>query len=257
MKIKHSIALLLSVIIFSCSDDIKILEDKIQLQAEKNNTEMSKVDIKKAALYLNAWSKEDFYQEAIDEFLSQDLVSPPLKGSILFTGSSSIRFWKTLKEDMEPMQVINRGFGGAHIAHVNHHFDDVVTDYQPKAIVLFCGTNDIAALKGPKQTIDDFKSFLSKVRANLPGIPVFVIGIKPSVAREYLKAEEMEYNSTISEMSEKDELLFFVDVWEEMLTAEGKPNPSLFVEDGLHINAEGYKIWTRLVRANLINYFNL
>jgi lysophospholipase L1-like esterase len=257
MKIKHSIALLLSVIIFSCSDDIKILEDKIQLQAEKNNTEISKVDIKKAALYLNAWSKEDFYQEAIDEFLSQDLVNPPLKGSILFTGSSSIRFWKTLKEDMEPMQVINRGFGGAHIAHVNHHFDDVVTDYQPKAIVLFCGTNDIAALKGPKQTIDDFKSFLSKVRANLPGIPVFVIGIKPSVAREYLKAEEMEYNSTISEMSEKDELLFFVDVWEEMLTAEGKPNPSLFVEDGLHINAEGYKIWTRLVRANLINYFNL
>ena len=77
MKIKHSIALLLSVIIFSCSDDIKILEDKIQLQAEKNNTEMSKVDIKKAALYLNAWSKEDFYQEAIDEFLNQDLVSPP------------------------------------------------------------------------------------------------------------------------------------------------------------------------------------
>ncbi len=95
------------------------------------------------------------------------------------------------------------------------------------------------------------------MRANLPGIPVFVIGIKPSVAREYLKAEEMEYNSTISEMSEKDELLFFVDVWEEMLTAEGKPNPSLFVEDGLHINAEGYKIWTKLVRANLINYFNL
>ena len=127
MKIKHSIALLLSVIIFSCSDDIKILEEKIQLQAEKNNTEMSKVDIKKTALYLNAWSKEDFYQEAIDEFLSQDLVNPPLKGSILFTGSSSIRFWKTLKEDMEPMQVINRGFGGAHIAHVNHHFDDVVT----------------------------------------------------------------------------------------------------------------------------------
>ena len=50
MKIKHSIALLLSVIIFSCSDDIKILEDKIQLQAKKNNTEMSKVDIKKDAL---------------------------------------------------------------------------------------------------------------------------------------------------------------------------------------------------------------
>ena len=257
MKIQHSIILLLSLIIFSCSDDIKILEEKIKLQAEKNDTEISKVDIKKTALYLNAWSKEDFYQEAIDEFLSQDLVNPPPKGSILFTGSSSIRFWNTLQEDMEPMLTINRGFGGAHIAHVIHHFDDVITNYQPKAIVFFCGTNDIAALKGPKQTIDDFKIFISKVRANLPGTPVFVIGIKPSVAREYLKAEEMEYNKTISEISQKDELLFFVDIWEEMLNAEGKPNPSLFVEDGLHINAEGYKIWTKLVRANLVNYFNL
>ena len=143
MKIQHSIILLLSLIIFSCSDDIKILEEKIKLQAEKNNTEISKVDIKKTALYLNAWSKEDFYQEAVDEFLSQDLVNPPPKGGILFTGSSSIRFWNTLQEDMEPMLTINRGFGGAHIAHVIHHFDDVITNYQPKAIVFISGTNDI------------------------------------------------------------------------------------------------------------------
>ena len=84
-----------------------------------------------------------------------------------------------------------------------------------------------------------------------------MIGIKPSVARDYLKEEELTYNNTILEMSQKDKLLTFVDVWEPMLTEEGKPNPDLFVEDGLHMNEKGYVIWTRLVRESLGQYFNL
>ena len=84
-----------------------------------------------------------------------------------------------------------------------------------------------------------------------------MIGIKPSVARDYLREEELNYNNTILEMSQKDKLLTFVDVWEPMLTEDGKPNPDLFVEDGLHMNEKGYVIWTRLVRESLGQYFNL
>ena len=84
-----------------------------------------------------------------------------------------------------------------------------------------------------------------------------MIGIKPSVARDYLKEEELTYNNTILEMSQKDKLLTFIDVWEPMLTEDGKPNPDLFVEDGLHMNEKGYVIWTRLVRESLGQYFNL
>ena len=38
-----------------------------------------------------------------------------------------------------------------------------------------------------------------------------------------------------------------------MLTNEGKPDPTLFVEDGLHINAKGYEVWTELVRPAIEN----
>ena len=241
----------------SCTDDIKTLEERIKYQAEKNNTEISTVDIKKTALYLSSWSKEDFYQEDIDKFVAGDKENFPENIEILFAGSSSIRFWSSLEEDMNPLKVLNRGFGGAHIAHVNFHFNEVIKPYTPQAIVFFCGTNDIAALKTPEETIDDFKIFLTKVRNNLPNTHVFVIGIKPSVARDYLKEEELTYNNTILEMSQKDKLLTFVDVWEPMLTEDGKPNPDLFVEDGLHMNEKGYVIWTRLVRESLGQYFNL
>ena len=140
---------------------------------------------------------------------------------------------------------------------MNYHFEEVIKPYNPEAIVFFCGTNDIAALKTPEETIDDFKIFLDKVRTDLPSTHVFVIGIKPSVAREYLKEEELSYNKSIQDMSRSDDLLTFIDVWDEMLTDDGKPNPDLYVDDGLHMNEKGYVVWTKLVRENLDYYFNL
>ena len=44
---------------------------------------------------------------------------------------------------------------------------------------------------------------------------------------------------------------------EAMLNEDGQPDSSLFVDDNLHINADGYKIWTSIVRKELSNYFDL
>ena len=257
MKILHIIISIISITFISCSDDVKILEKRIEIQAEKNNTDISSFEVTKTALSLLAWGKEDFYQEAIDEFLDEDMSNFPEEINVLFTGSSSIRFWETLEEDMYPLKVLNRGFGGAHIAHVNYHFKDVVERYNPKAIVFFCGTNDITALKTPDETVNDFKVFRQKVKAAMPDVHIFVIGIKPTPARQYLESEEMEYNRLITNMSKKDDLLTFIDIWEAMLTEDGSRVPQLFVDDGLHINAEGYKIWTKLVRSHLKSVFSL
>ena len=257
MNMKRIILGTLLLTVLGCSEDIKILEERIKAQAEKNNTEISVTDIKKTALFLDAWGKKDYYQEDINKFKDQDLINFPEDVEVLFTGSSSIRFWNSLEEDMRPLKVLNRGFGGAHIVHVNYHFEDVVSRYNPQAIVFFCGTNDITALKTAKETVEDFKIFQNKVRTNLPNVPIFVIGIKPTPAREYIEEEELEYNKLIADLAAEDELLSFIDIWDAMLSEEGERIPELFVEDGLHINAKGYEIWTKLVRENLKQRFNL
>ena len=257
MNMKRIILGTLLLTVLGCSEDIKILEERIKAQAERNNTEISITDIKKTALFLDAWGKEDYYQEDINKFKDQDLIDFPEDVEVLFTGSSSIRFWDSLEEDMRPLKVLNRGFGGAHIVHVNYHFEDVVSRYNPQAIVFFCGTNDITALKTAKETVEDFKIFQNKVRTNLPNVPIFVIGIKPTPAREYIEEEELEYNKLIADLAAEDELLSFIDIWDAMLSEEGERIPELFVEDGLHINAKGYEIWTKLVRENLKQRFNL
>ena len=84
------VTLSLSLILFSCSDQIQDYEEKIRNELEANNQTMSVADIKTRAIYLAEWSKPSFYQDAIKSFKENDISNPPLKNSILFIGSSSI-----------------------------------------------------------------------------------------------------------------------------------------------------------------------
>ncbi len=248
------LSFLVLIFVTSCSAESTEIEDRIRVQAEKNNTDLSYDEIKKTAAYLIEWGRPDFYEEQINVFLEADKSIEYNEELILFTGSSSIRFWETLTQDMHPLPVLNRGFGGAHLAHVNHHFDQIVYPYNPKGIVIFCGTNDITALKTPEEVFEDFLTFFKKVQQQLPQTTIFFIGIKPTVARAYLKEEEQAFNQKIAQLSKENKNLIFIDVWDSMLI-DNKPVADLFVEDGLHMNAEGYKIWTSLVKPTLVNAY--
>ena len=244
-------------ILVSCSDDFVELEERVKSQAIKNNIEMSYFKVKKEAIYLHQWSKENTFVDEINDFRKLDKEYFPEKGRILFTGSSSIKFWDSLKKDMKPLQVLNRGFGGAHISHVIYHFDEIIKPYHPKAIVFFCGTNDLTALKTPEETVNDFKKFYSLVRNEFGNIKIYVIGIKPSIDRLYLDEEERIFNNLINLLSNEDPYLEYIDVWNAMLKKDGSRMPELFIEDGLHMNEKGYEIWTKLVRESLEKDFNL
>ena len=44
-----------------------------------------------------------------------------------------------------------------------------------------------------------------------------------------------------------------IDIATPMLGIKGKPHPSIFVQDMLHMNGAGYDIWRDAVRAVLID----
>ena len=106
---KILITLFLSLLFFSCSDQVYEFEEKIREELKATNQTMSEVEIKKNAIYLSEWTEPSFYQGTIDDFKKIDTLKSHPKDSILFIGSSSIVYWKTLKEDMSPHEVINRG----------------------------------------------------------------------------------------------------------------------------------------------------
>jgi lysophospholipase L1-like esterase len=118
-------------------------------------------------------------------------------------------------------------------------------------VVLYAGDNDLAAGRTPQQVFDDYGNFVAKIHAALPKTRIVYIAIKPSKARWKLIAKIREANRLIAEAAAKDPRLVFIDVEKPMLGADGKPRPELFKPDGLHLNAEGYRLWAGMVGPHL------
>lgn len=194
------------------------------------------------------------FEKEIAAFEQEDRENPPPANPILFIGSSSIRMWKTLAEDMAPLPVINRGFGGSHASDAIYYFDRIVLPYRPKAIVFYEGDNDIASGKPPQMVFDDFKTFVDLVRTNLPGTPVFYLPIKPSVSRWGVWNEMSEANQLIKEYTDKQKDLHYLDTASVMLDKNGVVRRDIFLDDNLHMNALGYDLWTGVVKPALVKF---
>jgi lysophospholipase L1-like esterase len=190
------------------------------------------------------------FEESIVAFEQQDRKSPPQPGGILFVGSSSIRLWD-LEGSFPGLGAVNRGFGGSEVADSVHYFDRIVAPHRPRVVVLYAGDNDISKGKTPCQVHEDFLQFVSLVRAANPQAKIVYISIKPSLKRWNLVHRMRAANALIRATCLDEKGLEFVDVEPAMLGPDGQPRPELFVEDGLHLSAAGYREWAQLVGPHL------
>ena len=184
----------------------------------------------------------------IAAFERADRAQPPPAGAVLFIGSSSIRFWKTLATDFPEVHTINRGFGGSEIADSTFFADRIVAPYHPRAIVMYAGDNDVEAGNSPGQVRDDFAAFVRKARAVDPGVPIAFIAIKPSMARKALLPQIREANALVRAYAATQQQVAYLDVFMPMLGKDGQPQAKWFIRDGLHMNRSGYTLWIGIVR---------
>jgi lysophospholipase L1-like esterase len=191
------------------------------------------------------------FEAEILAFEAMDKTNPPPHGAILFTGSSSIRFWTTLAQDFKSHKVINRGFGGSQMSDLVYYADRIVVPYQPVRIVLFAGSNDLDAGKTAEQVFADFKEFVQKVRGALPKVEIDYISITTSPLRWHEVETVKKANGLISSWIVTQDHLTFINVFPATLGEDGRPKPELFRRDGLHMNAQGYAIWTSIIEPYL------
>ena len=191
------------------------------------------------------------FEAEIHAFEIADLSDPPVRGGIIFTGSSSIRLWTTLSDDFAGLPVVNRGFGGSMIPEVTAFLDRIVVPHKPRLVVLYCGGNDINAGRSASQVVHDFDALLARLHDELPTTRLAYISIAPNPARWSQVETVKAVNRAIKERTESDSRLTFIDVFSHMLGPDGRPLPDIFVADGLHMNAKGYAIWTEIVKPYL------
>ena len=195
----------------------------------------------------NAW------ESTIKKFEVQDQYHPPAKNLILFIGSSSFTFWSTLEQDMAPLPVINRGFGGSRMRDMVQYLDRIVLPYHPRAIVLFAGANDIVDDNPDpaRQIFDGYLKFVQRARAALPEVIIYFVAITPTGARWKQWPIAAESNRLFQEYAQTDSNLRYIDFTERLLGPDGKPDRSLYKFDRLHPNQKGYAIWTAAIKPQL------
>jgi lysophospholipase L1-like esterase len=200
-----------------------------------------------------AASHHDFarWEKEIAAYEASDRTNPPPKGGALFTGSSTIRLWKTLAQDFPDHKVINRGFGGSEIVDATHFADRIIFPYEPKQIFLRAGGNDIHGGRLPDQVAADFVNFVFVVHNRLPNAEIVYIAVNPAPARWGENDKYRALNKIIREQAVHMPRVSFVDAYDISLTPDGRGRPELFIADKLHFNAYGYKLLAETVRPYL------
>ena len=192
----------------------------------------------------------DRWEEAIRAFEQSDRANPPPEGGIVFLGSSSFRRWD-LERSFPGKGLINRGFGGSQMADALRYLDRIVLPLKPRILLLYEGDNDLARGKTPETVESEFREMVARVHAALPATKIVFVGIKPSIRRWNLIGSIREANERVRTVTETNDLLVYIDVDAPLLGDDGEPRRDLFVDDGLHLSAKGYAIWTELVGPHL------
>jgi lysophospholipase L1-like esterase len=99
---------------------------------------------------------------------------------------------------------------------------------------------------------DRFKKLYTDIRLVMPDVPVLFVSLKPSPARWQMRDRMIAANKLIKKYLKKKNNAAFVSVWNDMLGADGKPMPDIFVGDNLHMNAKGYAIWQKIIEPYLL-----
>lgn len=175
-------------------------------------------------------------------------VAPP--HPVVFYGSSSFRLWDTLAHDLAPWPLLNRAFGGSTLAACVHFFERLVVPCAPRSIVCYAGDNDLGDGSSPAAVIAAYDALIANIEQHCGNLPFAFLSLKPSLARWPLRDEIIQVNTAIEQRIEQRPRSVFIDVYTPMLGDDGTPRRELFAEDGLHLSAAGYQVWTACIRPH-------
>ncbi len=192
------------------------------------------------------------FQEEVEAIQKKyDTLWDSSKETIVFTGSSSIRYWKDLPKVFPDHQIVNSGFGGSLASDLLAYTSELILNYSPKQVFIYEGDNDISGNKRPNKIINDTKAIIQKIRDHSSQTRIVLIAAKPSIARWHLKRRYKRLNRKFKRLCEKDSFLAFADIWGDMIDGKNV-RQDIFVEDGLHMNTKGYDLWYKVI-SNHIN----
>ena len=173
---------------------------------------------------------------------------------VMLAGSSSIEFWTTSKEDLNPIVSYNHGIGGTTIEEWTNSLNQrLVYPYKPKMVVYYVGINNVINSKQSASTIwTNLKKFFDDTHAALPDTKVqyILMNLIPGFT-EYFETI-LAVNEQAVEYQKTNSWLTLINPGEALLKANGEPNAAYFRTDGLHLSYYGYVVWGGIIKESIV-----
>ena len=200
------------------------------------------------------------FEEEVSLLESLDFEEKAGEKDVLFIGSSSIRLWDNIQVDMYPYSSVKRGYGGAHFYDLVHFSERLVKNHSPKAILIFVanditGSNDFTNLVGdlsPHEVKRLFRYNYKLIRCIHKQTPIFLIETTPTPKRWKVWNKILQANKKLERFCKQVPNLYFISTRDKFIGADGLPIQSLFLNDELHLNVDGYKLWSSVIKSKLI-----
>jgi len=174
------------------------------------------------------------------------------KADTIFYGSSSIRLWTSVYDDLKDLNPVNLGFGGSTLAACVWFFDRIMALWNPKRLIVYAGDNDLGDGRHPEEIFIFFQQLVARANRRFGNIPCYFVSLKPSISRWHM-ADQFKFTNKIieAEIESYKNNWQFIDIFSAMLDANGYPKKEYYLDDGLHLSPEGYRLWKQIINDHI------
>jgi len=177
---------------------------------------------------------------------------PVAPGAIIFLGDSQTEQceWREWLQWDSNLAVLNRGITADHTAGIQARLPEVLR-HRPSKIYLMVGINDLLFGGSPAETARRYRALVQTIRRESPAT-ILVIQTLPPVNNTLKKmsvsnTEIQSLNTELIALAH-EYALPLVDLYVPLCDYAGNLSKK-FTEDGLHLNAEGYRVWKQAVKV--------
>ena len=172
----------------------------------------------------------------------------------LFLGDSWVEMWKdpnrygvdVFERDTQGLNAINVGIGGTKFSDWLPWLDELVICHKPKKIFVNLGFNDIHGFQTVDYVYDCMLKFINDVKTALPDVKFYFAANVLCSPFVPFHDSERELNRLTKEFCDANDYCKYIDVY-KLFTKDGQMIPNmddLCIEDNLHLNLDGYNIWS-------------
>lgn len=210
-----------------------------------------------AVVVANAQSPrwDSTYRPGLYEFKVQLYQSyPHSKKDIVFLGNS-ITDRVDWNELLGMCNVHNRGISGDITFGVLERLSEV-TEGKPAKVFILIGINDVSRNIPDSVIANNYKRIIERIKKESPGTKIYFQTLIPvnneftQFKNHYNKDRHILWLNEQIKALGKQEHIHVIDLYPHFLNDENKLDMK-YTLDGLHVNAEGYKVWKEILKPML------